>query len=104
MSSLESNGPHVPHISKAEAVRVIHWFKQLISVIIGSAFGLVPVTGYWGFVGYASLYFGLTLSYTSRLGVPDVLMDLSEAVQEGMVPAFATFMLSWVVTFTFARN
>lgn len=89
-------------LNPEEALRATHWVRQVEGVIIGTIFGVAQ------FKGALTI---LTFLFLSVMGAPALLsltneLDIEEIAQvssiqtEGLMPSFALFLLSWIITYT----
>eukprot|EP00002_Diphylleia_rotans_P018661 TRINITY_DN3611_c0_g1_i1.p2 TRINITY_DN3611_c0_g1~~TRINITY_DN3611_c0_g1_i1.p2 ORF type:complete len:115 (-),score=32.04 TRINITY_DN3611_c0_g1_i1:238-582(-) len=87
---------------KEELLDAIYWSRQIFSLFVGILWGVLPLTGAMGLSGFfvASVLF--VIVYTTKfLGIyEDDFGGRGELVQEGMMPAFAAFMVSWIITYS----
>uniref|UniRef100_A0A0N5BIM4 Rab5-interacting protein n=1 Tax=Strongyloides papillosus TaxID=174720 RepID=A0A0N5BIM4_STREA len=94
--------PQSEWCSNDELLDVVYWGKQILSIFIGVIWGLLPLTGIMSIIGFA-----ITSGISSYLYVTrfqgydeDELGGFFEIAKEGLSAAFATFMISWIVTYT----
>ncbi|PRP77683.1 hypothetical protein PROFUN_00544 [Planoprotostelium fungivorum] len=86
---------------KDELIEVIHWGRQIVGLICGLVFGLLPFTGLlailtFGCINVAVLFF----YYTRYLGVDDEDYDARwEFITNGFSSSFGVFMLAWILTY-----
>ena len=92
---------------QAEMETACHWVKQVVSVVQGVVFGLMPLTGSTALLTYGAVTLLSTFITCSLLLRADLdLLGLDgqlELFKEGGMAAVATFMLAWIVTYTFAH-
>ena len=36
-----------------ELLDVVHWLRQIVAIVCGIIWGLIPLKGFWAFFGYA---------------------------------------------------
>lgn len=89
-------------LTPRETLKAAHWMRQLIGIIIGILFGVMKFTG-----APAIMSFLLTTVMTppAFLGLfneldLDEINDESPMQAEGIMPSFALFLLTWIVTYT----
>lgn len=80
---------------------IFHWSKQIQAVVFGLLAGLSGLTGWQVFVTVALVFIMITSQYAKKLNIPDDVLEFHEWYTEGTMPAFVTFVLFWIVTYTF---
>ncbi|KAL0487681.1 hypothetical protein AKO1_008745 [Acrasis kona] len=88
---------------KDEILEVIYWQKQILSLILGITWGVLKlqylpvIIAFLVMIGAASYFVGFQIlpgDETEGVGGP------WPVVTEGGMPAFATFLLAWIITYT----
>ncbi|KYQ91632.1 hypothetical protein DLAC_07404 [Tieghemostelium lacteum] len=75
----------------------VHWLRQILGVILGILFGMIPLKG---FISFGSFFIANALFtsfyYSKILEVedPDFKWEL---FQEGFMTSFAMFCISWIL-------
>eukprot|EP01023_Acetabularia_acetabulum_P057336 TRINITY_DN6677_c0_g1_i1.p2 TRINITY_DN6677_c0_g1~~TRINITY_DN6677_c0_g1_i1.p2 ORF type:complete len:132 (-),score=24.75 TRINITY_DN6677_c0_g1_i1:214-609(-) len=89
-----------------ELLDVIHWSRQLLALLCGLVCGFFGVTDIAGFVVFAVVAFGSTVVfYRTYLGVDEEEMGgAGELAMEGMMSAFAIFLLFWISMYTLQHH
>lgn len=89
-------------LTPQEVLKAAHWVRQLLGVSVGIIFGVVRFTG-----APAIMTFLLTtiMAPAALLGLfneldLDEINDVSPMQAEGVMPSFALFLLTWIVTYT----
>eukprot|EP00899_Mesostigma_viride_P022840 jgi/Mesvir1/3740/Mv15016-RA.1 len=87
---------------KEELETAIHWMRQVLALVTGILWGIVPVTGIGGvFFFFLFNVLAVRFYYTSRLGIDsEDFGGHYELAREGMATAFSVFLLSWVITYS----
>lgn len=87
---------------KDELLDVLYWWRQLIGLILGFVWGVIPMGGWISFVCYLGIAVAFTVMfYRSYLRIDEEEFGgFSELIQEGFGPSTALFMLTWVCTFS----
>ncbi|KAL0250891.1 hypothetical protein GEMRC1_000105 [Eukaryota sp. GEM-RC1] len=87
--------------STNDICQVIYWFRQIFSLLLGFAFGLIPLTGATGIIGFFSLNIFAVFFYCNHY----LLIDEEEhggrfkLLQEGLLTGFALlFFLGLLLT------
>eukprot|EP00741_Cyanophora_paradoxa_P024448 tig00022075_g23605.t1 len=87
---------------KDELLDVVYWFRQIVGVVLGIAFGIAGVQGALGNIGFwvLSTVSGLVY-YALYLGIDEE--DFGgrwKLMQEGAMPAYASFLTLWILVHT----
>ncbi|GAM17178.1 hypothetical protein SAMD00019534_003530 [Acytostelium subglobosum LB1] len=77
----------------------VHWLRQIIAVLIGILFGLIPVKGLYGLAGFFIVNAGFTTIYYSKFLEVEDADTKWELFQEGFMPSFACFLVSWIISY-----
>jgi len=89
--------------TKSELEEVVHWARQIFAVLCGIVWGVVPLKGAVGLLGFLGLNYVLIFLYYSKyLGIEDeedVGSSRSELAQEGFVTSIGMFFLSWIIVY-----
>eukprot|EP00761_Pharyngomonas_kirbyi_P001600 gb/GECH01001604.1/.p1 GENE.gb/GECH01001604.1/~~gb/GECH01001604.1/.p1 ORF type:complete len:122 (+),score=25.61 gb/GECH01001604.1/:1-366(+) len=88
---------------KDEASDVAHWLRQIVSFMFGIIWGIIPMTGLFGFSSFIISSLGIMFLYVTQFIKLEGVNDFEEQmplVTDGMMPGIATFMLSWIITYT----
>lgn len=88
-----------------ELKSAIHWFRQLVSLVVGIIWGILPFKGLNAFVSHFILNsLGTVVFYSSAIGIdPEEFGGHAILWQEGVAPAISMFMLSWIVTYSLVQ-
>lgn len=87
---------------KDEFLDVIYWLRQVLGIIIGLVWGILPMQG---FLGLALFFFVssiiIYIYFQSFQGVDeDDFGGFSELVKEGCMTSFAGFLVTWIITYS----
>ncbi|XP_043232784.1 respirasome Complex Assembly Factor 1-like [Amphibalanus amphitrite] len=88
--------------SQDEFLDVIYWLRQVLGIIIGLVWGILPMQG---FLGLALFFFVssiiIYIYFQSFQGVDeDDFGGFSELVKEGCMTSFAGFLVTWIITYS----
>uniref|UniRef100_A0A0K0EQ46 Hexosyltransferase n=1 Tax=Strongyloides stercoralis TaxID=6248 RepID=A0A0K0EQ46_STRER len=94
--------PNSEWYSKDEILDVVYWGKQILSIAIGIVWGLLPFTGIGSILAFAVASGVSSHLYVTRFQGydEDDLGGFFEIAKEGLSTAFATFMITWIITYT----
>jgi hypothetical protein len=81
--------------NKDDLLDVVYWLRQVLSLILGMLWGVVPLTGAIGMILYLLLSSGFVYLYcTVYQGVDEEEVGGAwELVKEGFMTSFAMFMV-----------
>mmetsp|Transcript_71141 Transcript_71141/g.87269 ORF Transcript_71141/g.87269 Transcript_71141/m.87269 type:complete len:142 (-) Transcript_71141:94-519(-) len=85
---------------KDEISWIIYWFRQVISLIFGILWGILPIQGLTGILLYLATSFMVLEGYTRFLNVDEQIFDKLQVLKEGFAPALGTFLLMWIMTYS----
>uniref|UniRef100_A0A8B9ZV38 RAB5 interacting factor n=1 Tax=Anas zonorhyncha TaxID=75864 RepID=A0A8B9ZV38_9AVES len=80
-----------------EFLDVIYWFRQIIAVILGIIWGVVPLKGFVGIAIFCLINAGVLYLYFSSFQQIDEeeYGGTWELTKEGFMTSFALFLVSW---------
>eukprot|EP01132_Coremiostelium_polycephalum_P005151 gene5151-6411_t len=71
----------------------VHWMRQIIGILVGIIWGVIPLQGLVGIVGFLAVNAGLiTIYYSKVLEIEDGDFKW-ELFQEGFMASFAMFLV-----------
>eukprot|EP00698_Gefionella_okellyi_P004670 TRINITY_DN14273_c0_g1_i1.p1 TRINITY_DN14273_c0_g1~~TRINITY_DN14273_c0_g1_i1.p1 ORF type:complete len:136 (+),score=23.47 TRINITY_DN14273_c0_g1_i1:43-408(+) len=86
---------------KDDIFEVVYWFRQILSVIIGVIWGIIPLQGIVGIGSFGIVQvFVAWLYYARFLNWDEEPIHRTDLVKEGFFPAFALFLLTWIAVFS----
>ncbi|XP_003220613.1 GEL complex subunit OPTI [Anolis carolinensis] len=87
---------------KDEFLDVIYWFRQIIAVILGVIWGIVPLKGFVGIAIFCLINAGVLYLYFSSFQQIDEeeYGGTWELTKEGFVTSFALFLVVWIIFYT----
>jgi len=80
----------------------VHWFRQILGLLIGIVWGILPLEGASALVSFVVTNGVITVLYVTKfLGVDieELGGTLSELIQEGFMSSFGTFLISWIFVY-----
>uniref|UniRef100_A0A0N4ZQW9 Rab5-interacting protein n=1 Tax=Parastrongyloides trichosuri TaxID=131310 RepID=A0A0N4ZQW9_PARTI len=98
--------PNSEWCSRDEILDVLYWGKQLLSIVIGMIWGVLPFTGITSIIAFTLASGVSSYLYVTRFQEYDdeELGGFFEIAREGISAAFATFMITWIVTYTLIHH
>jgi len=87
---------------KEEFLDVIYWARQIIGIVIGLIWGLVPLKGFLGLVLFAALSAGIIyVWFTAVQGLDESEYGGTwELTKEGFITSFAGFLVTWIIIYS----
>uniref|UniRef100_F7D0G1 RAB5 interacting factor n=1 Tax=Equus caballus TaxID=9796 RepID=F7D0G1_HORSE len=88
--------------SRDEFLDVIYWFRQIIAVVLGVIWGVLPLRGFLGIAGFCLINAGvLYLYFSNYLQIDEEEYGGTwELTKEGFMTSFALFMVIWIIFYT----
>ncbi|MFH4979175.1 hypothetical protein AB6A40_005884 [Gnathostoma spinigerum] len=83
---------------KDELLDVLYWGKQIIALVIGVVWGMIPLHGFLAIMLYVAISTIVGQFYVTSFQKvdEDAVGGFWELAKEGFGSAFATFMVSWI--------
>ncbi|XP_035224456.1 respirasome Complex Assembly Factor 1-like [Stegodyphus dumicola] len=87
---------------KDEFLDVIYWARQIIGVLIGLAWGLIPLKGFIGLALFCFLNVVSLYTYTTAFQKIDEeeFGGAWELIKEGFMTSFASFLVTWIMMYS----
>ncbi|XP_043270110.1 respirasome Complex Assembly Factor 1 [Venturia canescens] len=87
---------------KEEFLDVIYWGRQAIGIIIGIAWGLIPLKGFPALLLFVLVNAGVTYLYLSSYQQVDEeeFGGAWELTKEGFMTSFAGFLVTWIIIYS----
>nr|XP_044997175.1 respirasome Complex Assembly Factor 1-like [Jaculus jaculus] len=87
---------------KDEFLDVIYWFRQIIAVVLGVIWGVLPLKGRLGIARFCLINAGVLYLYFSNCLQMDEEEHGStcELTKEGFMTSFALFVVIWIIFYT----
>lgn len=89
-------------LTPEQALNMMHWVRQGLGVATGSMFGILQLTGFTAITSFLATVVLLPNAYFATI----LEVDEAEVAQvgslktEGIMPAFALFLLTWILMYT----
>ncbi len=89
-------------LEPAEILDVSYWLRQAIALFMGVMYGAGRVTGQIGITSFLCSAIMIPPAFIKRIHPfdEDELGKVGSVSTEGLMPAFALFILTWIVTYT----
>ncbi|CAG9087538.1 hypothetical protein JYU34_021369 [Plutella xylostella] len=87
---------------KEEFLDVIYWMRQIIGIILGLCWGLLPLKGFFGLVLFVLVNAAVIYVYVSNFQNIDEeeYGGMWEITKEGFMTSFAGFLVTWIIMYT----
>ena len=87
---------------KEEFLDVIYWSRQIIGLVLGVIWGLVPMQGFVGIFLFALLSAGLVYVWFTAVQQVDEaeFAGAWELTKEGFLTSAAGFLVTWIIIYT----
>lgn len=87
---------------KDELLDIVYWGRQIVGLVLGVIFGLIPLKGSPAIALFVALSCGITYLYCIKFQCIDEeeYGGLWEILKEGFVTGFASFMVVWIIVYT----
>ncbi|GFY49808.1 respirasome Complex Assembly Factor 1 [Trichonephila inaurata madagascariensis] len=87
---------------KDEFLDVIYWTRQILGVILGLAWGFIPLQGFIGLALFCLLNVITLYVYTSAFQKIDDedFGGIWELLKEGFMTSFASFLVTWIMVYS----
>ncbi|XP_011493922.1 PREDICTED: uncharacterized protein C20orf24 homolog [Ceratosolen solmsi marchali] len=87
---------------KEEFLDVIYWARQVIGIIVGIAWGLIPLKGFLGLLLFVLVNAGSLYLYFSSFQQVDEeeFGGAWELTKEGFMTSFAGFLVTWIIIYS----
>ncbi|XP_067137642.1 GEL complex subunit OPTI [Centruroides vittatus] len=87
---------------KDEFLDVIYWARQIIGILLGLAWGLLPLKGFFGIALFCIVNAICVYVYSSNFQKVDAeeYGGIWELIKEGFMTSFAGFLVTWIMVFS----
>lgn len=85
---------------KDDVLDAVYWFRQVLAIIMGVIWGFLGFTGILGIASFAVLNSIAAYSIANQTGYDFDPDEYYLSVKEGFMATLATFLVTWIVTYT----
>lgn len=85
---------------KDDVLDAVYWCRQIIAIIMGVIWGFLGFTGFMGIISFAILNSLAAYAIANNTGYDFDPDENFLSVKEGFMTTFATFLVTWIVTYT----
>lgn len=85
---------------KDEVLDAVYWFRQVLAVFMGLIWGFLGLTGIASIAIFSILNSIAAYGLANNTGYDFDPDDNFLSVKEGFMTTFATFLVTWIVTYT----
>lgn len=86
---------------KDQFLDVIYWLKQILGLVIGLVWGVLPLKGMLGMILFFAINALIVYCYSimyQRIDEEE-FGGFMEILKEGMMTSFASFLIAWIIVF-----
>lgn len=86
---------------KDELLDIVYWGRQVVGMILGVIFGLIPLKGIIALAVFAALSCAVTYLYCVNFqGIDEEEYGgVWEILKEGFMTSFASFLVVWIIVY-----
>jgi len=98
----KSMTPEVKWADKDEFLDVIYWMRQIMGIILGLVWGLIPMKGFFGLALFLVVNVALIYIYYSSFQKVDEeeYGGATEIIKEGLMTSFSSFLVCWIILYS----
>lgn len=85
---------------KDQVLDAVYWSRQVLALLMGIVWGFLGFTGFVGIVSFAILNCIAAYAIANHTGYDFDPDENFLSVKEGFMTTFATFLVTWIVTYT----
>lgn len=87
---------------KDEFLDVVYWLRQLVGIILGIVWGILPLKGFVGILLFCSLNAAILYVYITSFQKIDEeeYGGTWELTKEGFMTSFASFLVAWITVYS----
>lgn len=87
---------------KDEFLDVVYWSRQVLGIIIGVIWGIIPLQGFTAITLFTAINCGIVYLYCMNFQKidEDEYGGIWELLKEGLMTSFACFCVTWIVFYT----
>ncbi|CAH8681283.1 unnamed protein product [Schistosoma rodhaini] len=91
---------------KNDFLDVVYWFRQVFAIIVGVVWGVASFTGFMAILMFFVTNICFVYAYAAiyQRVDEDEYGGYGEIIKEGLMTAFACFMVSWILTYDCAHG
>ena len=83
-----------------EVLDAVYWFRQILAIFMGIAWGVLGLKGFVGIISFCVLNSIAAYAIANSTGYEFDPDEGFLSVKEGFMATFATFLVSWITTYT----
>lgn len=91
-----------PWPEKDDFLDVIYWSRQIIGILLGIVWGIVPLKGFIGLALFCAINAGVLYIYFTSFQQIDEedFGGIWELTKEGFMSSFALFLVVWIIIYS----
>ncbi|KAH9502920.1 hypothetical protein Btru_072387 [Bulinus truncatus] len=87
---------------KDEFLDVIYWMRQILGLLLGIIWGIVPLKGFIGLALFLLVNVAIVYIYYNSFQKVDEeeFGGTSEILKEGLMTSFSSFLVAWIILYS----
>ncbi|XP_059139553.1 GEL complex subunit OPTI-like [Physella acuta] len=87
---------------KDEFLDVIYWMRQILGVLLGLVWGVIPLKGFIGLALFILVNVAIVYIYYNSFQKIDEeeYGGASEILKEGLMTSFSSFLVAWIILYS----
>jgi len=94
--------PESKWTDKDEFLDVVYWIRQVLGIILGVAWGILPMKGFFGLALFLLVNVALVYIYYNTFQKIDEeeFGGATELLKEGLMTSFSSFLVCWIILYS----
>lgn len=94
--------PEFSWTDKDEFLDVIYWMRQILGLMIGITWGLIPLKGFLGLALFLVVNVAIVYIYYNSFQKIDEeeYGGPTEILKEGLMTSFSSFLVAWIILYS----
>ncbi|XP_005102636.1 respirasome Complex Assembly Factor 1 [Aplysia californica] len=94
--------PEFAWSDKDEFLDVIYWMRQILGVVLGLAWGIIPLKGFLGLALFLLVNVAVVYIYYNTFQKVDEeeYGGATEILKEGLMTSFSSFLVAWIILYS----
>ncbi|KAK0061824.1 respirasome Complex Assembly Factor 1 [Biomphalaria pfeifferi] len=87
---------------KDEFLDVIYWMRQILGLLLGIVWGIIPMRGFIGLALFLLVNVAIVYIYYNSFQKVDEeeYGGTSEILKEGLMTSFSSFLVAWIILYS----
>ncbi|CAL1532364.1 unnamed protein product [Lymnaea stagnalis] len=94
--------PEFQWTDKDEFLDVIYWIRQILGLMLGLVWGIIPLKGFIGLALFLLVNVAIVYIYYNSFQKVDEeeYGGASEILKEGLMTSFSSFLVAWIILYS----